>query len=124
MKSLIFGLTLLASSPIVFAAPTREVIVCKNEHYQLVVRETAVPTLRMAHLTFSDRSVSLKCQMELVEKSDLVNFTCVEDRAGDGRYLAGIFMEKTSGTANVAHEQMYPLKPKTLAELPCNTTEE
>jgi hypothetical protein len=111
-------------SPFVLANPTREVIICKNDHYQLMVRDTAVVTYKSATLSFSGRTIQLQCQMELIEKSDLVNYSCMEDRAGDGRYLAGLLMEKNTGTANISHEQIYPLKPKTLAEISCVLTEE
>jgi len=124
MKSFMVSSVLIGFTSTLFAGPSREVVVCENDHYNLVIRETAVVTLKTGTLSFSGRSITLKCQMELVEKSDLVNYTCLEDRAGDGRYLAGVLLEKGNGTANVAHEQIYPLKPKTLAELPCRTEQE
>jgi len=104
------------------AAPTREKVICKNEHYLLVLRETAVPTYKVATLSFSDRNISLKCQGEFQEKN--VSFSCEEDRAGEGRYLAGVVLIGETGSAEIAHEQAYPLRPQPLATLPCQVTQE
>ena len=123
MKSylLVLGFLLIASNGF---SETREVIQCQNDHYALVVRETAVPTYRSATLTFSERSISLKCQVEFQNQDKSVSITCEEDRAGDDRYLAGITLVNLKGNADIAHEQMYPLKPKSLATLPCEVTQE
>lgn len=115
------GLLVIASTGF---SETREVIQCHNDHYALVVRETAVPTYRVATLNFSERSLSLKCQVEFQNQDKSVTLTCEEDRAGDGRYLAGITLVDSKGNADIAHEQMYPLKPKSLATLPCEVTQE
>jgi len=116
-----FGFSVLMLSTLHLSAfagsPTQETITCKNEHYNLVLRETAVPTYKTATLSFSGRSVALKCQGEFQQNN--VSYTCEEDRAGDGRYLAGVVLVGEEGTAQIAHEQIYPLAPKHLAELDC-----
>jgi hypothetical protein len=108
------------------AGPTREVVHCQDDHYTLVIRETAVPTYRNGTLSFSGRSIKLKCGVELQEQDQTsgVNMTCLEDRAGEGLYLAEVTLIDLKGTAELAHQQMYPLKPKFLSTLPCNVTEE
>ncbi|NBX75486.1 MAG: hypothetical protein EBQ92_02950 [Proteobacteria bacterium] len=115
------GLSLLVFSTLQAAAfagnPNQETITCRNEHYSLVLRETAVPTYKTATLSFSGRHMTLKCQGEFQQNN--VSFTCEEDRAGDGRYLAGVVLVGEKGSAEIAHEQMYPLAPKHLADLTC-----
>lgn len=115
---------LLNVSPRVEAGNPREVIACQNEHYQLVLKETAVPTYKEGTLTFSGRSIHMKCQGEFQPKSSNVSFTCEEDRGGDGRYLAGLVLMGTEGNAEIVHEQMYPLPPKSLAKIPCKLEQE
>jgi|694.fasta_scaffold40392_3 hypothetical protein len=119
------GFIALVMSTGLFANPEREVITCANEHYQLVVRETAVVTLRQATLTFSNRTIGMKCEVVLENNNySHTEISCEEDRAGDGRYLAGITVVKEEGQAELSHEQIYPLKPKTLANLSCKVTYE
>ena len=107
-------------SLISMASPEEEVFVCQNDHYRLVVRETAVVTYRVATLSFSDRNLSLKCQGEIDPKTQNLSFMCEEDRAGDGRYLAGVVLSSEKGNAQIVHEQMYPLPPRVLANLECS----
>jgi len=102
------------------AQPEPEVFICQNEHYRLVLRETAVITYRVATLSFSDRNLSLKCQGEIDPKTQNLSFMCEEDRAGDGRYLAGVVIASEKGNAQIVHEQAYPLPPKVLANLECS----
>ncbi|MFM8269168.1 MAG: hypothetical protein ACKN9V_03185, partial [Pseudomonadota bacterium] len=82
-------------------APDQEMITCKDDHYTLVLRETAVPTYKTAALSFSERTITLKCQGEF--QSNNASFTCEEDRAGDGRYLAGVTLVGEKGSAEIAH---------------------
>jgi len=102
------------------ADPVREVVNCSNEHYQFVMKDTAVPTYRTASLQFSGRMIALKCQGEFV--GDSASFTCEEDRAGEGRYFVGVVLNQTGNTAEVVHEQAYPLPPRSLAKLTCQIT--
>ncbi|NBV49711.1 hypothetical protein EBR78_00675 [bacterium] len=115
---------LLSLSPMAKAGNPREVIACQNEHYQLILRETAVPTYKEGTLNFSGRSIHMKCQGEFQPNSKNVSFTCEEDRAGDGRYLAGVVLMGAEGNAEIVHEQMYPLQPKSLAKIPCKLDQE
>ena len=119
---LVFALSSLGLA----AGPTREVVHCQDDHYTLVIRETAVPTYRTGTLSFSGRSIALKCEVDLQEQDQNsgVNMTCLEDRAGEGLYLAGVTLIDLKGKAELAHQQMYPLKPKFLSTLPCDVTEE
>jgi hypothetical protein len=118
------GLSFLVFSTLQLTAfaggPTQETITCRNEHYNLVLRETAVPTYKTATLSFSGRHMTLKCQGEFQQNN--VSYTCEEDRAGDGRYLAGVVMVGEKGSAEIAHEQIYPLAPQHLADLSCELT--
>lgn len=123
MKFGSFSITLLMVQAVALAdVPTREKITCTNEHYTLVLRETAVPTYKTATLSFSGRNISLKCQGEFQDKN--VSYTCVENRDGEGKYLAGVVLVDGTGTAEVAHEQAYPLSPKSLATLACEVSQE
>jgi len=121
MKGLVFVVGLLSSFSRAFAG--QETLICSNEHYQLAVHETAVVTFRTATLSFSNRQISLKCQGELDPKTQNLSFMCQEDRAGEGKYLAGLVLTGNSGTAQIAHERMYPLTPQVLAQLECETVQ-
>lgn len=115
------GVLVLTTVHFAFAAgPTQQTISCQNEHYHLVLRDTAVPTYKTGTLSFSGRNIALKCQGEFQDNN--ASFTCEEDRAGDGRYLAGVVLVGEKGSAEIVHEQVYPLSPKHLATLPCEST--
>jgi len=113
-KYLVVGLVLSAFGQ---GAAARELVICSNNHYQFVMRDTAVVTYKVATLEFAGRQIQLKCQGEFQDQS--ASFSCQEDRAGDGRYLVGVILSETAKTAEVVHEQAYPLPPKTLAKLNC-----
>lgn len=123
MKNFAFFMSCLVSL-IASANPEQEIVVCSNDHYRLVLRETAVVTYRTATLSFSGRDLGLKCQGEIEPKSQNLSFMCQEDRSGDGRYLAGVVFTGERGTAQIVHEQAYPLAPKVLANLDCSTQNE
>lgn len=110
----------LVISGVALADPARETVACSNEHYQFVMKDSAVPTYRTASLTFSGREIFFKCQGEFQGNS--ASFTCEEDRAGEGRYFVGVVLSHTGSTAEVVHEQAYPLPPRSLAKLSCQIT--
>lgn len=123
--NLFIALIALVMSTGLFANPQRELVTCSDDHYRLVVHETAVVTLRQGTLTFSNRTIAMKCEVVLVNNNyPHTELSCEEDRGGDGRYLAGITLVNDDGQAEIAHEQIYPLKPKALATLTCKVTNE
>ncbi len=75
-------------------------------------------------LTIGDRVISLKCdenEIELHPDQSATLYSCIEDRAGEGRFgfkahLIG-FLGVTLGEVTI--EQMFPLPAYKLANFPC-----
>ncbi|NBX92496.1 MAG: hypothetical protein EB078_04035 [Proteobacteria bacterium] len=124
MKNLFLLIAIMGSVEL-FADPVREVISCGNEHYRLVLRDSAVVTYKTGTLSFSNRTISMACKLVTLNPTeDQMEFTCEENRAGDGRFLAGVTLVGEEGTAEISHEQIHPLKPHVLADLRCRVTYE
>jgi len=112
MFSLLFNLHFVAQ-----ADPVRETVTCADDHYLFVMKDSAIPTFRTAVLAFSGREISLQCRGKF--QSDATTFTCEEKRAGGGRYFIQVLLSEEVKTAEVFHEQFYPLPLKKLSQLDC-----
>jgi hypothetical protein len=103
-------------------SPVGDILTCDGE-FEFVVRHTAAVRFFQGLLKISDNEyISMNCKpLSLENISESPAWDCTEIRNGDGKWIVKVETNKATQlvSANVELEQMYSLKPQSIATLNC-----
>lgn len=112
--------------------PVGDILTCQNPEAEIdfTIRHTAAVTFKQGIVKFGEDAVSLKC--DEVEASvgapdaQTALWKCTELRQGEGLLRVNVYAQGNSAIvlADVTRDQMFPLGPKKIATLGCQSAAE
>ncbi|WP_374033720.1 hypothetical protein ACES2I_13515 [Bdellovibrio bacteriovorus] len=97
-----------------------------NTALSFVIQDTAVVNLKQGVLSTFDGDFSVNMICKKADRSEQntpdrsLAYTCVENRAGDGKYIINLEYGISGRlVGQIQHEQIFPLKPQTIGSIFC-----